>query len=105
MRAVGLVRGLTRRFGVDVVRYHRFPPDFLPEDVALYDSVAPYTLTSPERVYALAGAVRRIVTSRIPGALVECGVWRGGSMMAAARTLRALGAVDRDLYLHDTFAG
>jgi O-methyltransferase len=36
---------------------------------------------------------------------VECGVWRGGSMMAAARTLQALGATDRDLYLFDTFEG
>src|SRR6185436_13884989 len=33
------------------------------------------------------------------------GVWRGGSMMAVARTLAASGVRDRDLYLFDTFEG
>jgi hypothetical protein len=42
---------------------------------------------------------------RIPGAIVECGVWRGGSMMAVASTLRSLGSTERDLYLFDTFEG
>jgi O-methyltransferase len=36
---------------------------------------------------------------------VECGVWRGGSMMAVALTLLRLGVTNRDLYLFDTFAG
>ena len=48
---------------------------------------------------ALAFAERR----GVPGAVVECGVWRGGSMMAAARCLLGLGATGRDLHLYDTF--
>jgi hypothetical protein len=36
--------------------------------------------------------------------MVECGVWRGGSMMAAALTLLRLGTTRR-LWLYDTFAG
>jgi hypothetical protein len=40
----------------------------------------------------------------IEGAIVECGVWRGGSMMAAALSLSRLRG-RRDLYLFDTFAG
>jgi len=67
--------------------------------------VAPFTMTSPRRVAALCRAVRHVVRSGIGGAIVECGVWRGGSMMAAARTLLALGEADRDLYLFDTFGG
>ena len=62
-------------------------------------------MTSPERVHALIEAVRYVTRRRIPGAIVECGVWRGGSMMAAARTLLSLGSTDRDLYLFDTFEG
>jgi O-methyltransferase len=38
------------------------------------------------------------------GDIVECGVWRGGSMMAAAFTLMQLDA-RRHLHLFDTFAG
>jgi hypothetical protein len=41
----------------------------------------------------------------IEGAMVECGVWRGGSMQAVARTLLDRGVRDRDLHLFDTFAG
>jgi hypothetical protein len=49
--------------------------------------------------------VRYVEKAAIPGAFVECGVWRGGSMMAVAKILLALGRTDRDLYLYDTFEG
>jgi hypothetical protein len=103
--AIDRVRRVVRRFGVDVVRYRPVPPDFAPADAALARSVRPYTMTSPERVYALASAVRWLVGQRVGGAIVECGVWRGGSMMAVARTLLAAGVDDRELYLFDTFEG
>jgi O-methyltransferase len=73
--------------------------------VALFKAVEPYTMTSPEAVYALESAVRHVDQYGIPGAIVECGVWRGGSMMAAARTLLQLDRRDVDLYLFDTFEG
>lgn len=67
--------------------------------------VRPFTLTSPERRASLFGAVDHLVRHRIPGDIVECGVWRGGSMMAVALALIARGETDRDLYLYDTFEG
>jgi hypothetical protein len=105
MAAVDLVRRVTRRFGVDLVRYRTVPPDFPPADAALARSVRPYTMTSPERVYALVNAVRWLVDQKVGGAVVECGVWRGGSMMAVARALLEVGVDDRELYLFDTFEG
>ncbi len=62
-------------------------------------------MTSPERLYALMEAVRYIVASEIPGSFVECGVWKGGSTMAAALMLSELKRTDRQLYLFDTFEG
>lgn len=62
-------------------------------------------MTSPERIMALCDAVRYIARRRIEGAIVECGVWRGGSMMAAALTLISERDTTRELYLYDTFAG
>jgi len=62
-------------------------------------------MTTPPRVFALGRAVEYISKNRVPGAIVECGVWRGGSMMAVAITLLRLGVSDRDLYLFDTFEG
>jgi O-methyltransferase len=83
----------------------RVYPDFDHEFTKGYAACARYTMTSPERMYALWGAVLKVVRDGIPGDFVECGVWRGGSMMAAAITLLRLGAADRPLYLYDTFAG
>jgi O-methyltransferase len=62
-------------------------------------------MTSLGRLVAVIHAVSHIVRNDVPGDLAECGVWRGGSMMAAALTLRALGDTSRILYLYDTFEG
>jgi len=70
-----------------------------------YAAVKPFTMTPISRLYALWDAVRYVVNAEIKGVVVECGVWRGGSMMLAAKRLISLSAVDRDLYLYDTFEG
>jgi hypothetical protein len=93
--------GALTRLAAETVTY---PVDFSDADIGLHKRVAPFTMTSPERVVALADACRYIARRRIPGAVVECGVWRGGSSMAAALTLMADGDL-RDLFLFDTYAG
>jgi O-methyltransferase len=80
-------------------------PDYGPELEQTIRRVRRYTMTSPRRIAALCDAVEHAVRAEVPGAIVECGVWKGGSMMAAALTLLRLDAADRDLYLFDTFAG
>jgi O-methyltransferase len=67
--------------------------------------VNPYTMTSPERLEVLCRAVAHIGQHAIKGDFVECGVWRGGSMMAAALTLMHYQDANRRLYLYDTFQG
>jgi hypothetical protein len=62
-------------------------------------------MTSPERLYGLIEAVRYVLAANIPGDIVECGVWKGGSIMAAALTLCKAKQTDRELYLFDTFEG
>ncbi len=66
-------------------------------------AVRPYTLTTPERMMALREAVCYLEAAGIAGPILECGAWRGGSMMVVAMTLLELGCSDRDLYLFDTF--
>ncbi len=72
---------------------------------ATLDAVAPHTMTGPSRVVALVDAIRYVAAAGIPGALVECGVWRGGSSLAMVRTLLDLGIDDRRVLLYDTFEG
>jgi O-methyltransferase len=71
----------------------------------IFDAVCLYTMTSRERVYSLIASVEYIVKNDIPGAIVECGVWKGGSSMACLLTLKHLKSCDRDIYLYDTFSG
>lgn len=104
------VKRVIRKAGYEVVPYHpepirSYPPDFTPSHISIIDTVRPYTMTPPERIYALIEAVGYLVRQSIPGAFVECGVWRGGSMMTAALALNELTCSDRDLYLFDTFEG
>jgi O-methyltransferase len=80
-------------------------PEYEPELAQVIRRVRPYTMTTRRRIAALCDSVEYVVREGVPGAIVECGVWRGGSMMAAALTLIRLGATDRDLYLFDTFKG
>ena len=81
------------------------PPDFDELTVRIIHAVNQFTMTSPERIAVLVQAVRYVVENRIDGAIVEYGVWRGGSTMAAALTLKELGDETREIYLYDTFAG
>lgn len=67
--------------------------------------VLPYTMTSVARIGALCESIQYISDTGLAGSIVECGVWRGGSMLAAAETLSAAGDLERDLYLFDTFEG
>jgi O-methyltransferase len=99
-------RRLLERHGYAVVPGgSRWPSDFSSEEIALVEAVSPYTMTTPVALAALADATRYVASARIPGAIVECGVWRGGSMMAVALTLLAVDRDDVDLYLMDTFEG
>ena len=108
-----MLRSLTRRFLPKrerdvlwhVAQRLAYPPDFDAEDIALCERVKSLTMTSPERVIALKRTVEYVIANDLPGAFVECGVWRGGSMVAVALVLQALGVQSRDLYLFDTFEG
>ena len=81
---------------VDIIKYEYFD---------IIRQVLPYTLTTPARLFVLIEAVKYVINNNIEGDIVECGVWKGGSMMAAALALLEMNATDRDLYLYDTFKG
>ena len=80
-------------------------PDASVEIRQIIEEVSADTMTSPERIFSLCEAINYICQSNIPGDIVECGVWKGGSMAAVARTLRLRDACDRKLWMYDTFEG
>jgi hypothetical protein len=81
------------------------PADMDDEAKEIIRLVRPYTMTSGDKLFALITAVRHVARVKLEGDIVECGVWRGGSMHAVARTLLSCGVNDRELYLFDTFEG
>jgi O-methyltransferase len=105
------VEGLLGRAGyelrpaVDPARLTATHPDLEPEFAGLLARCAPHSMTSVERLYALWQAARHVVDREVPGDVVECGVWRGGSSMMAAGALLDRGSRGRTLWLYDTFEG
>lgn len=105
-----MIRRLRRRLmgrdrplsGADLGRRY---PDLDPEFAPLFDACRHATMTSVERVYALYKAVEYVIRAEIDGDFVECGVWRGGSLMMMALALRHFGGMARPLHGFDTFAG
>lgn len=102
---------MLQRAGYRVVRLPhpdhlaRTHPDLEEDFARLYKRCAPYTATSAERMHAVWTAVRHVDRHKVPGDIVECGVWRGGSSMLAALTLGELGDETRRVHLFDTFSG
>ncbi len=86
-------------------RPRRLPSHFDEGAVRTILRVRPRTMTSHWKVFGLILSTRYIEDHDIPGDIVECGVWRGGSMQAAALTLMESGSSERQLHLFDTFEG
>lgn len=79
--------------------------DLEPFHKSVIEYVKPFTMTSPERVFSLLETTRFITQQNIPGAFVECGVWKGGSIMAMVKACQNTGDLSRDFYLFDSFEG
>lgn len=106
-----ILKQMVRSVGFEVSKLQRSEEsvvaarDLSDADARIIEAVAPYTMTSVERLLALMDAVRYVSRNGVPGDVAECGVWKGGSMMAAALTFLEEGDTDRGIYLYDTFEG
>jgi len=107
---VRVVRRILLHFGYDLkwIRDEgnkKYPQDFLEDNIKIIEEVKTKTKTNQNRLNALINAVKYISANQIPGALVECGVWKGGSIMAMTLTLNLVKEPNREIYLYDTFSG
>ena len=103
-----LAKKIIKKLGYEIHRvntYVEFPSHFSKTDIEIIKSVKLFTLSSIERRFALIQAVNYIIKNKIAGDIVECGVWKGGSIMAITKTLLELKSYDKELYLFDTFEG
>lgn len=88
-----------------VVDYYDIDDPFFIEAFA---KIEPHSITAslgPVPPWALYKAIEYVVKNNVPGDIVECGVWNGGSMLLAALALIHFGDTSRKIYLYDTFEG
>jgi hypothetical protein len=79
-------------------------PDATSDEITILERCRPFTMTSYERLWGVVKAVQYVCDRNLPGDFVECGVWRGGSSMAAALAFKSRGQA-RTLWLYDTYEG
>ncbi len=87
------------------VKFNRIPE--LPREIVdLIESLlnSDLTMVSRERLYATALSVKYVCENKIEGDFVECGVWRGGNVILAAKVFEYF-SVSPKLWLYDTFEG
>ena len=107
----GLIKRLMKKIGYQITpvtspsAIRDLNPDISEAEWATFLAVRPFTMTSLERVLASIQVAGYVASNRIPGDVVECGVWRGGSAMAIARTLLENDDISRIIYCYDTFDG
>src|SRR6476646_793491 len=101
------IRSSVQHLGLDIntCRPGGFPYDFDDDHIDIIKRVKPFTMTSNERLFGLIESVRYVLKADIMGDIVECGVYKGGSVMAIALTLLRENCSDKTLYLYDTFSG
>lgn len=74
-------------------------------DLEIIREAQNFSMTSPERLWALLQAVKYLEINEIRGDFLECGVWKGGSSLLMARSLERIGSHQRNIFLFDTFNG
>lgn len=80
--------------------------DFMDEEFQeIYSKCKDFSVTSVSDMYNLYNSIKYLIDNSIEGDIVECGVWKGGSMMLMAYLLKQSGQCDRRLFLYDTFDG
>jgi O-methyltransferase len=65
----------------------------------------PHTMIGRARLENVAACLEWIRRERVPGDLIECGVWRGGTTVFMRGFLQAFGIADRTVWVADSFAG
>lgn len=100
------LKKIVKRMGYDIHKnIGEYPQDYDESDIEIIENVKPFTMTSIERIHTLIQSIKYIKNNQISGSIVECGVWKGGSMMAIIQTLKKLNDISYPLYLFDTFEG
>jgi O-methyltransferase len=71
----------------------------------LYNNPRAHTMIGLERLTNIQRCVEQALADRVPGDLIETGVWRGGATAFMRAILKAHGVKDRVVWVADSFEG
>lgn len=97
------VIGILAKRNIRVVR--AIPFDEQKRNLGLDWPVSAETMIGMQRLTHLQHCVETVLAEKIPGDLMECGVWRGGACILMRAVLRAYGDDERCVWLADSFEG
>ena len=69
------------------------------------NKVRSYSMASSQRLKSLLDAVTYVSNNNINGDIIECGVWKGGGLMAITEKLKFYHDLNRIVWAFDTFEG
>jgi O-methyltransferase len=101
--AVSAFNRLFRSHGVQLVRHAPFIPEV--REAGRDWPPQAETMVGLRRLDNIQSCVTSVIQSEIPGDLIECGVWRGGSCIFMRAILAAYGVTDRTVWVSDSFEG
>ncbi len=102
----GLIRAFLRVFAKRrIILLRAIPYDPALRHQGLDWPLFGYTMTGRHRLDALQRCLETVLDEKIPGDVVETGVWRGGSMILAAALLDLHGDTERSIWCADSFEG
>lgn len=81
---------------------------YRPEDGGAHGDSWPntaHTMIGLKRLNNIQACVEYVVNNKIPGDLIETGVWRGGAVIFMRSLLKALNVTDRLVWVADSFEG
>lgn len=99
---VFIVQKVFSFFGFRISRIDDLDKFLIRNDVR--NLVIPNTMLPRARLKSFLLLINRVCSKNIQGAIVECGVWKGGSMTLAALYLKSFFRSKIELHLFDVFA-
>lgn len=64
-----------------------------------------HTMIGRRRLKNFRTAIETVIKERVPGDILEAGVWRGGASIYARGVLKGFNVTDRSVYVADSFQG
>jgi O-methyltransferase len=102
-RAAGYISPVLDRLGVEVSVKRPF--DRKDREIGADWPARAETMVGLKRLANVRHCVESVLQERVPGDLVETGVWRGGTSIFMRGILAAHGVTDRTVWLADSFQG